>query len=158
MPRVGYLLPRIVIFFSLSEPPLPDPTQHLKTRQKPPKTDRIGPKRTRNGPKWTELDTQRALRDILMPSPKLPLKLPSPFPHNRGHFFLFQNCTRGEGNCAAIERQKLSRGMPRGIKIQKTVPGRVRVKFAQNGGHEKATKKPRKNHEKETKKARTLFL
>ena len=36
--------------------------------------------------------------------PKLPL------PHNRGHFFLFQNCPRGEGNCAAIERQKLSRG------------------------------------------------
>ena len=30
--------------------------------------------------------------------------------------------------------------------IQKTVPGRVRVNFAQNGGHEKATKKPRKNH------------
>ena len=27
---------------------------------------------------------------------------------------------------------------------QKTVPGRVRVNFAQNGGHEKATKKPRK--------------
>ena len=37
--------------------------------------------------------------------------------------------------------------------IQKTVPGRVRVKFAQNGGHEK----PR-SHEKETKKARTLFF
>ena len=31
---------------------------------------------------------------------------------------------------------------------QKTVPGRVRVKFAQNGGHEKATKKPRKSNEK----------
>ena len=31
--------------------------------------------------------------------------------------------------------------------FQKTVPGRVRVKFAQNGGHEKATKKPRKSHE-----------
>ena len=34
---------------------------------------------------------------------------------------------------------------------QKTVPGRVRVKFAQNGGHEsheKATKKPRKGNEK----------
>ena len=38
--------------------------------------------------------------------------------------------------------------------IQKTVPGRVRVKFAQNG----ATKKPRKTHEKVTKKARTLFF
>ena len=32
--------------------------------------------------------------------------------------------------------------------FQKTVPGRVRVKFAQNGGHEKATKKPRKSNEK----------
>ena len=31
---------------------------------------------------------------------------------------------------------------------QKTFLGRVRVKFAQNEGHEKATKKPRKNHEK----------
>ena len=27
------------------------------------------------------------------------------------------------------------------VKVQKTVPGRVRVNFAQNGGHEKATKK-----------------
>ena len=42
------------------------------------------------------------------------------------------------------------------VLAQKTVPGRVRVKFAQNGGHEKATKKPRKKHEKVTKKARTL--
>ena len=32
--------------------------------------------------------------------------------------------------------------------FQKTVLGRVRVKFAQNEGHEKATKKPRKGHEK----------
>ena len=31
---------------------------------------------------------------------------------------------------------------------QKTVPGRVRVKFTQNRGHEKATKKPRKSNEK----------
>ena len=36
--------------------------------------------------------------------PKLPL------PHNGEHFFLFQNCPRDEGNCAATERQKLSRG------------------------------------------------
>ena len=27
------------------------------------------------------------------------------------------------------------------VRLQKTVPGRVRTKFAQNGGHEKATKK-----------------
>ena len=56
------------------------------------------------------------------------------------------------------------------INIQKTLPGRVRVKFAQNEdhekatknaqtlffqadeGHEKATKKPRKSHEKVTSK------
>ena len=49
---------------------------------------------------------------------------------------------------------------------QKTVPGRVRVNSAQNGGHEKATKKPRKRpkhhcsrqklkgHEKATEKPR----
>ena len=41
---------------------------------------------------------------------------------------------------------------------QKTFPGRVRLKFAQNEGHEKATKKPRKNHEKATKNAQTLFF
>ena len=35
---------------------------------------------------------------------------------------------------------------------QKTVPGRVRVKFAQNGGHEKATKKPRKTTKKQRKR------
>ena len=39
--------------------------------------------------------------------------------------------------------------------FQKTVLGRVRVNFAQNEGHEKATKKPRKST---TKKARTLFF
>ena len=75
--------------------------------------------------------SQRALRDILMsrgknwlpaisrqfltlnyPRPKLSPNMPPklPLPHNRGHFFLFQNCPRGEGNCAAVERQKLSRG------------------------------------------------
>ena len=50
--------------------------------------------------------------DSQLPSPKLSLKMPPklPLPHNRGHFFLFQNCPRGEGICAAIERQKLSRG------------------------------------------------
>ena len=48
---------------------------------------------------------------------------------------------------------------------QKTVPGRVRVHFAQNGGHEKVTRKaqtlvfldrrgPRKSHGKATKKPR----
>ena len=31
---------------------------------------------------------------------------------------------------------------------KESVPGRVRVKFAQNGGYEKATKKPRKSNEK----------
>ena len=53
-----------------------------------------------------------AILDSQLPSPKLSLKmLPKlPLPHNRGHFFLLQNCPRGEGNCAAIERQKLSRG------------------------------------------------
>ena len=75
-------------------------------------------------------NSQRAVRDILMPrgkltlhclaaifdsqlpSPKLSLKMPLklPLPHNRGHFLLFQNCPCGEGNCAAIEQQKLSRG------------------------------------------------
>ena len=53
-----------------------------------------------------------AIFDSQLPSPKLSLQMPPklPLPHNRGHFFLFQNCPRGEGNCAAIERQKLSRG------------------------------------------------
>ena len=53
-----------------------------------------------------------AIFDSQLPLPKLSLKMPPklPLPHNRGHFFLFQNCPRGEGNCAAIERQKLSRG------------------------------------------------
>ena len=50
--------------------------------------------------------------DSHLPSPELSLKMPPklPLPHNRGHFFLFQNCPHGEGNCAAIEQQKLSRG------------------------------------------------
>ena len=53
-----------------------------------------------------------AIFDSQIPSPKLSLKMPPklPLPRSRGHFFLFQNCPRGEGNCAAIERQKLSRG------------------------------------------------
>ena len=38
---------------------------------------------------------------------------------------------------------------------QKTFLGRVCVKFAQNGGHEKATEKP---HKKNTKNAQPLFL
>ena len=89
-------------------------------------------------PPFDPTQTQRALRDILMsrgknwlptvsrqklaphclaaifdselPSPKLSLKMPPklPLPHKRGHFFLFQTCPCCEGNCAAIERQKLS--------------------------------------------------
>ena len=53
-----------------------------------------------------------AIFDSQLPSPKLSLKMPPklPLPHKRGLFFFFQNCPRGEGNCAAIERQKLSRG------------------------------------------------
>ena len=53
-----------------------------------------------------------AIFDSQLPSPKLSLKIPPklPLPLNRGHFFLFQNYPRGKGNCAAIERQKLSRG------------------------------------------------
>ena len=43
---------------------------------------------------------------------KLSLKMPPKLPlsRSRGHFFLFQNCPRGEGNCTAIERRELSRG------------------------------------------------
>ena len=62
------------------------------------------------------------------PSPKLPLwadnrswNYPRPnclliylpnclLPHQRGLLFLFQNCPRSEGHCAANERQKLSCG------------------------------------------------
>ena len=53
-----------------------------------------------------------AILDSQLPSSKLSLEMPPklPLPHNRGHFFLFQNCPRGEGNCGATERQKLSRG------------------------------------------------
>ena len=45
-------------------------------------------------------------------------------------------------------------GVPEAL-VQKTFPGRVRVKFAQNEGHEKATKKPRKSREK---RPNTVFL
>ena len=53
-----------------------------------------------------------AIFDSQLPSLKLSLKMPPklPLPHKRGHFLLFQNCPRGEGSCAATERQKLSRG------------------------------------------------
>ena len=53
-----------------------------------------------------------AILDSQLPSPKLSLKMPPKLPltQNRGHFCLFQNCPRGEGNCAAAGRQKLSRG------------------------------------------------
>ena len=44
-----------MIFFSLTEPPHTDPTQHPNTRQEPPETDRIGLRTEtyRNGLKWT---------------------------------------------------------------------------------------------------------
>ena len=50
--------------------------------------------------------------DAQLPSPKLSPKMPPKLSlaHKRGHFFLFQNCPRGEGNCETIERQKVSRG------------------------------------------------
>ena len=50
--------------------------------------------------------------DSQLPSPELSPKMPPKLslPHRRGHFFLFQNYPCGEGNCEAIERQKLSRG------------------------------------------------
>ena len=53
-----------------------------------------------------------AIFDSQLTSPKLSFKMPPklPLPHKRGHFFLCQNWPHGEGNCAAIERQKLSRG------------------------------------------------
>ena len=49
--------------------------------------------------------------DSQLPSPKLSPKMPPKLSlaHKRGHFFLFQNYPRGEGNCETIERQKLSR-------------------------------------------------
>ena len=50
----------------------------------------------------------------------------------------------------AFNLKNLTSKGPRNDLFQKTVPGRVRVKFAQNEGHEKATEKPRKNHEKAT--------
>ena len=58
-----------------------------------------------------------AIFDSQLPSPKLSLKmLPKlPLPHNRGHFFLFQNCPRGEGDCAA--KIVLRQFLPRGIKM-----------------------------------------
>ena len=50
--------------------------------------------------------------DSQLPSPKSSPKMPPKLslPHRRGHFFFFQNYPCGEGNCEAIERQKLSRG------------------------------------------------
>ena len=50
--------------------------------------------------------------DSQLPSPKSSPKMPPKLSltHRRGHFFLFQNYPCGEGNCEAIERQKLSRG------------------------------------------------
>ena len=61
--------------------------------------------------------------DSQLPSPKSSPKMPPKLslPHRRGHFFLFQNYPRGEGNCEAIERQKLSRGnfLPWDIKMSR---------------------------------------
>ena len=53
-----------------------------------------------------------AIFDSQLPSPEVSLKMPPklPLPHKRGLSCLFQNYPRGEGNCAAVERQKLSRG------------------------------------------------
>ena len=53
-----------------------------------------------------------AFFDSQLPSPKLSLKMPPTLAlhHKRGLFVVFQIFPRGEGNCAAIERQKLSRG------------------------------------------------
>ena len=53
-----------------------------------------------------------AIFDSQLPSPKLSLKMPPklPLPRKTGLFFFLQNYPRDEGNCAAIERQKLSRG------------------------------------------------
>ena len=50
--------------------------------------------------------------DSQLPSPKSSPKMPPklPLPHRRGHFFLLHNYPCSEGNCEAIERQKLSRG------------------------------------------------
>ena len=53
----------------------------------------------------TILDSQLSSPKL---SPKMPPKLS--LTHKRGHFVLFQNYPRGEGNCETIERQKLSRG------------------------------------------------
>ena len=55
----------------------------------------------------TIFDSQLPLPKV---SPKMPPKLSLAQWRKRGHFFLFQNCPRGEGNCETIERQKLSRG------------------------------------------------
>ena len=51
-----------------------------------------------------------AIFDSQVPSPKLSLKMPSKLPLPTGEGFLSQSCPHGEGNCAAIDRQKLSCG------------------------------------------------
>ena len=51
--------------------------------------------------------------DSQLPSPKLSPTIPPEKlsrPHKRGHFSLFQNYPRSEGNCETFERHKLSRG------------------------------------------------
>ena len=68
---------------------------------------------------------------------------------------VFCNLASGEGLARGVGVEE---GLGRGLD-QKTVPGRVRVKFAQNRGHEKATKKPRQKPRKSNEKGpNTVFL
>ena len=100
-----------------------------------------------------------AIFDSQLPSPKLSLKMPPklPLPHNRGHFFLFQNCPRGEGNCAAIERQKLSRGnfclaASRCLSWPSGKGTHEKSKVSSLCGTPKILRKERKTHKKKTRK------
>ena len=67
--------------------------------------------------------------DSQLPLPKLSPKMPPKLSlaHKKGHFFLFQNYPRGEGNCETIERQKLSHG--------KFAPRHQGVSFGPLGAH-----------------------
>ena len=81
-----------------------------------------------------------AIFDSQLPSPKLSLKMPPkmPLPHNRGHFFLFQNCPRG----GVIARQLSGKNCLAAIfasRHQDASPGPL------GGGPKKKTRKiPRK--------------
>ena len=89
-------------------------------------------------------ETQRALRDVLMPRGKnwlptvsrqfLTHNYPRPncllkclpnclSPTREGFFFFFQSCPRGEGNCETTERQKFSRGNCFASRHQDASPG-----------------------------------